>query len=90
MSEATKELARDIAEHVAQVPSHAHGNPYMRPRNAATLIIIDRKGKEPKVLMGRRHSGHKFMPGKFVFPGGGRALKRPTGRCWPQARFMCR
>jgi 8-oxo-dGTP pyrophosphatase MutT (NUDIX family) len=70
VNEATKELARDIAQHVAQVPSHAHGNPYMRPRNAATLIIIDRKGKEPKVLMGRRHSGHKFMPGKFVFPGG--------------------
>jgi 8-oxo-dGTP pyrophosphatase MutT (NUDIX family) len=22
------------------------------------------------VLLGRRHSGHKFMPGKFVFPGG--------------------
>jgi 8-oxo-dGTP pyrophosphatase MutT (NUDIX family) len=70
VSDATKELSRDIAKHVADVPSHAHGNPYMRPKNAATLIIIDRKGKEPRVLMGRRHAGHKFMPGKFVFPGG--------------------
>jgi 8-oxo-dGTP pyrophosphatase MutT (NUDIX family) len=34
------------------------------------LIIIDRQGSKPKVLMGRRHDGHKFMPGKFVFPGG--------------------
>jgi 8-oxo-dGTP pyrophosphatase MutT (NUDIX family) len=44
--------------------------PNVRPRDAATLIIIDRQAASPKVLMGRRHSGHKFMPGKFVFPGG--------------------
>jgi 8-oxo-dGTP pyrophosphatase MutT (NUDIX family) len=44
--------------------------PNLRPRDAATLIIIDRSRKIPKVLMGKRHSGHKFMPGKFVFPGG--------------------
>ncbi|MEH3147286.1 MAG: NUDIX domain-containing protein [Methylobacterium frigidaeris] len=43
----------------------------LRPRNAATLIILDRSGRGgPKLLMGRRHDGHKFMPGKFVFPGG--------------------
>lgn len=44
--------------------------PTIRPVDAASLIIIDRKGKQPKILMGRRHEGHKFMPGKFVFPGG--------------------
>src|SRR5919112_5940275 len=44
--------------------------PVLRPADAATLIIIDRKGRHPKVLMGKRHGGHKFMPGKFVFPGG--------------------
>lgn len=44
--------------------------PHQRPKDAATLIILDRQGKQPKVLMGRRHDGHKFMPGKFVFPGG--------------------
>jgi 8-oxo-dGTP pyrophosphatase MutT (NUDIX family) len=42
----------------------------VRPKDAATLIIIDRRAKTPKVLMGKRHAGHKFMPGKFVFPGG--------------------
>jgi 8-oxo-dGTP pyrophosphatase MutT (NUDIX family) len=42
----------------------------VRPRDAATMIIIDRAGPEQKVLLGRRHPGHKFMPGKFVFPGG--------------------
>ncbi|MBV8797583.1 MAG: NUDIX domain-containing protein, partial [Hyphomicrobiales bacterium] len=43
----------------------------LRPRDAATLILVD--GSErgtARVLMGKRHPGHKFMPGKFVFPGG--------------------
>ncbi|NIX77713.1 NUDIX domain-containing protein [Microvirga terricola] len=44
--------------------------PVLRPADAATLIILDRKAKKPKVLMGKRHAGHKFMPGKYVFPGG--------------------
>jgi 8-oxo-dGTP pyrophosphatase MutT (NUDIX family) len=39
-------------------------------RDAATLILVERDGDGLKVLMGRRHAGHKFMPGKFVFPGG--------------------
>lgn len=42
----------------------------LRPKDAATVLIIDRAAKTPRVLMGKRHSGHKFMPGKFVFPGG--------------------
>jgi 8-oxo-dGTP pyrophosphatase MutT (NUDIX family) len=40
------------------------------PKDAATLILIDRSGSQPKVLLGKRHHAHKFMPGKFVFPGG--------------------
>lgn len=42
----------------------------LRPRDAATLILLDRSGSEFRVLMGRRHMRHAFMPGKFVFPGG--------------------
>jgi 8-oxo-dGTP pyrophosphatase MutT (NUDIX family) len=45
-------------------------HPNRRPKDAATLILVDRSGKTPKVLLGRRHHGHVFMPGKFVFPGG--------------------
>lgn len=41
-----------------------------RPKDAATLILVDRRAKTPKVLMGRRRHDLKFMPGKFVFPGG--------------------
>jgi 8-oxo-dGTP pyrophosphatase MutT (NUDIX family) len=42
----------------------------VRPRDAATLIIINRTAANPRVLMGRRNGGHNFMPGKWVFPGG--------------------
>ena len=42
----------------------------VEPNDAATLIIIDRAKDEPKVLLGRRHARHVFLPGKFVFPGG--------------------
>lgn len=44
--------------------------PGVRIRDAATMLVIDRAGPTPRVLMGRRHHGHKFMPGKYVFPGG--------------------
>jgi len=44
--------------------------PDSEPCDAATMMLIDRSGTVPKVLLGRRHAAHKFMPGKFVFPGG--------------------
>jgi 8-oxo-dGTP pyrophosphatase MutT (NUDIX family) len=42
----------------------------VRARHAASLIIVDRAGAEPKMLMGRRNPAHRFMPDVFVFPGG--------------------
>ncbi|MGA7790939.1 MAG: NUDIX hydrolase [Xanthobacteraceae bacterium] len=44
--------------------------PNVKPRDSATLILIDRAEAVPKVLLGRRHERHRFLPGKFVFPGG--------------------
>jgi 8-oxo-dGTP pyrophosphatase MutT (NUDIX family) len=44
--------------------------PGVKIRDAATMLVIDRTDRTPKVLLGRRHHGHKFMPGKYVFPGG--------------------
>ncbi len=41
-----------------------------RPRDAATLIIVDDTEEEARVLMGKRRMDQVFMPGKFVFPGG--------------------
>lgn len=45
-------------------------HPYFRPKDAATLILIDRSGEKPKVLVGKRHDKVVFMPSAFVFPGG--------------------
>ena len=59
----------EAAARLAQVKRKPDG-PALRPRDAASLILIDRSGRVPKVLMGRRHHGHVFMPGRFVFPGG--------------------
>ncbi len=42
----------------------------VRPRDAATLVVVRRDGPKLRVLMGRRHGGHDFMPDKWVFPGG--------------------
>jgi len=47
-----------------------HTNPYIRPKDAATLIILRQDGEKTRFMMGKRHANSKFMPGKFVFPGG--------------------
>jgi len=51
-------------------PPRAPGQPAVRPKNAATVIIVRRDGAKPRVLMGKRHGGHSFMPDRWVFPGG--------------------
>jgi len=51
-------------------PLKSVGEPRVRPRNAATLILVESTHRGPELLMGRRSQGHDFMPGKWVFPGG--------------------
>ena len=53
-----------------KVEKEADHHPYRRPKDAATLILVDRSAATPKVLVGKRHDKVVFMPGKFVFPGG--------------------
>jgi len=45
-------------------------SPHRPARDAASLVVIDDRGDEPRILMGRRGGGHVFMPGVLVFPGG--------------------
>jgi 8-oxo-dGTP pyrophosphatase MutT (NUDIX family) len=61
--------ADDRAERLTRVVRDQM-SPNLRPRDSATLILIDRSEPVPKVLLGRRHERHRFLPGKFVFPGG--------------------
>ncbi|MGE0254553.1 MAG: NUDIX domain-containing protein [Alphaproteobacteria bacterium] len=43
----------------------------LRPRDAASLLLVRAVADGTfEVLMGRRHHGHVFMPGAWVFPGG--------------------
>src|SRR5436309_15239049 len=58
------------AASVVKEEKEADHHPYRRPVDAATLILIDRSGGIPKVLVGKRHDKVVFMPGKYVFPGG--------------------
>lgn len=51
-------------------PPRAPGARAVRPRDAATLIIVRRDAAKPRVLMGKRNGGHNFMPNLWVFPGG--------------------
>jgi 8-oxo-dGTP pyrophosphatase MutT (NUDIX family) len=51
-------------------PPRQPGRPAVRPRDAATLIIVRRDARKPQVLMGKRNAGHSFMPNLWVFPGG--------------------
>lgn len=42
----------------------------VRPRHAASLILLRQTGAGPEVLMGRRPARSRFAPDVFVFPGG--------------------
>jgi 8-oxo-dGTP pyrophosphatase MutT (NUDIX family) len=63
------EIGTPLADRMGK-PARDNTFPNVRPRDAATLILIDRSKAMPHVLLGRRHHSHKFMPGMFVFPGG--------------------
>ena len=42
----------------------------LRPKDAATLVLVKREANGPRVLMGQRHGNMAFMANKYVFPGG--------------------
>jgi 8-oxo-dGTP pyrophosphatase MutT (NUDIX family) len=63
------ERIHHLVRHMNEVERNLSG-PYVRPKDAGTLILMDRSAREPKILLGKRHTGHVFMPGKYVFPGG--------------------
>lgn len=42
----------------------------MRPRDAASLVVLRGRGAQCEVLLGRREPRDRFMPDIYVFPGG--------------------
>jgi 8-oxo-dGTP pyrophosphatase MutT (NUDIX family) len=79
MNDPVTDQVKDFLSRMAAVERDL-GHPFVEPRDAATLILIDRSDREPKVLLGRRHPSSKFMPGMFVFPGG---RTEPLDRAMP-------
>ena len=67
----TRELNRPSTEGRARV---------VRPRDAASLILLRGEGRTLEVLAGRRPLDVKFMPGVYVFPGG--AIDPPDRIAW--------
>ena len=54
----------DVAEAIRAKPA------IVRPRDAASLILLRGEGHNLELLAGRRPGHVKFMPGVWVFPGG--------------------
>jgi 8-oxo-dGTP pyrophosphatase MutT (NUDIX family) len=52
----------------------------VRPRDAASLILLRGESQALEVLAGRRPLNVKFMPGVYVFPGG--AIDPPDRIAW--------
>lgn len=57
-------------DHQARTGEKRH--PPRTPRDAASLILLDRSSGLPRALLGKRGKGHAFMPDLYVFPGGRR------------------
>src|SRR5579864_4432675 len=64
----------DVSEHVRARPA------IVRPRDAASLIVLRGEGHDLELLAGRRPGHVRFMPGVWVFPGG--AIDPDDRRPW--------
>src|ERR1700676_3046340 len=64
----------DVSEHVRAKPT------VVRPRDAASLILLRGEGSDLELLAGRRPGHVRFMPGVWVFPGGG--IDRDDRKAW--------
>ncbi len=63
-------MTRDVSTSAAGEVRPAVKTAALRPRDAATLILVDGSDGPPRFLFGKRRMDMKFMPGKYVFPGG--------------------
>jgi 8-oxo-dGTP pyrophosphatase MutT (NUDIX family) len=62
-----------------RMPSRGR-KPVVRPRDAASLILLRGTGAALEVLVGRRPLAARFMPGVYVCPGG--AIDPPDNALW--------
>jgi 8-oxo-dGTP pyrophosphatase MutT (NUDIX family) len=76
-------LPEDLA-HRAELTDQPEAPPPrpVRPRHAASIVVLRTRGEEPSMLMGMRGAKHRFMPNRLVFPGG---AVEPTDLAAPSA-----
>lgn len=43
---------------------------HLRPKDAATILLLRKRAGEAEILLGCRSDKHVFMPNQYVFPGG--------------------
>ena len=72
-----QEMIRSPAMRLMRARAKIEGVGRVRPRKAATMILINGEPGNFKILMGQRNKALKFMPGALVFPGG--AVDRGDG-----------
>jgi 8-oxo-dGTP pyrophosphatase MutT (NUDIX family) len=65
-------MARDQAPRAGTRYITSGEHPLLKPKDAASIILIDRTGPEIRFLVGKRARAHTFMPNFYVFPGGRR------------------
>ena len=64
-------IARSMQEKTPKFSSYRQKHSKIpKPRNAASLVLLKEDNEDIKVLLGKRSSKAKFMPGAWVFPGG--------------------
>ena len=78
----TTDIAKRLTERMTK-SERDQSSPDSEPRDAATLMLIDRSGKEPKILLGRRHASQSSCRESSCFRAA--ASRRSTGRCPPSA-----
>ncbi len=58
----------------------------VKPRDASSLVIYEKRGSDIFVLMGKRAKAHRFLPNVFVFPGG--RVDKEDGDITPHAPLV--
>jgi 8-oxo-dGTP pyrophosphatase MutT (NUDIX family) len=65
-------MVRDQAPRAGTRYVASSEHPLLKPKDAASIILIDRAGPDIRFLVGKRARAHTFMPNFYVFPGGRR------------------